>query len=181
MKTLVGFVLMSDLTYICRIDQRLVYAYKIPVPIWPESIYGALYFAETIKLFIEIVDMPDIGGSLSTYLKRLYLSIRVDFIAQGHHIPHPHAFLLGGCDLIAKRSTVTSRSNWVKDIRTLSVNRSIEEEILKDCVTETKEQPLASKTINELCKVRQRPCEPIYLIDYDRIYQTAFYFSKQSR
>ena len=111
MKTLVGFALMSDLTYIRGIDQRIVYASKAPVLIWPESIYGALYFAETIRLFIENVDMPDIEGSLSTYLKRLYLSTRVDFIAPEHHIPHPHAFLLGVCDLIAKRSAVTSSSN----------------------------------------------------------------------
>ena len=92
---------MSDLPYVDGIDQNVMYAPTAPVPIWPESIYGALYLTETPKLFIEIINTPDIRKSLFTYLERLYLGIRVHFIAPGHHAAHPHAFLLGGCDLIA--------------------------------------------------------------------------------
>ena len=42
------------------------------------------------------------------------------------------------------RSAVTSRSNWAKERRTLSVSRPIDEDVLKACVTETKEHPAAS-------------------------------------
>jgi len=99
-KAFVHFSLMFDLTDVDGIDQNVVYAPTAPVSLWPESIYGTLYFAQTPKLFIEIIDMPDIRGSLFTYLERLYLRIRVDLIAPGDHTPHPHAFLLGGRDLI---------------------------------------------------------------------------------
>jgi len=85
---------MSDLPYVDGIDQNVVYPPSAPVSLWPERIYGTLYFAETLKLFIEIIDMPDIKGSLFTYLERLYLRIRVDLIAPGDHTPHPHALLL---------------------------------------------------------------------------------------
>jgi hypothetical protein len=91
---------MFDLTNVDGVDQNIVYPPSAPVSLWPEHIYGALYFAETSELFIEIIDMPDIRGSLCTYLERLYLRIRVNFIAPGDHTPHPHALLLGGRDLI---------------------------------------------------------------------------------
>ena len=94
------FSLMSDLPYVDGIDQNVVYAPTAPVSLWPESIYGALYLTETPKLFIEIIDMPDIRGSLFTYLERLYLGIRVNLIAPGDHAAHPHALLLGGRDFI---------------------------------------------------------------------------------
>ena len=82
-KAFVHFTLVSDLSYIDGIDQNVVYAPTAPVSLWPESIYGALYLTETPKLFIEIIDMPDIRGSLFTYLERLYLGIRVNLIAPG--------------------------------------------------------------------------------------------------
>ena len=47
--------------------------------------------------------------------------------------------------IVAKREDKAySDDEWAKDKSTLSVSRPIEEEVLKDCVTETKEQPLAS-------------------------------------
>ena len=92
---------MFDLADVDGIDQNVMNAPTAPVSLWPKLIYGALYFAQTSKLLIEIIDMPDIRGSLLTYLQRLYLRIRVHFIAPGDHAAHPHAFLLGGCDLIA--------------------------------------------------------------------------------
>ena len=99
-KAFLHFTLMSDLPYVDGIDQNVVYTPTAPVFVRPEPIYGALYFAQTLKLFIEIIDMPDIRGSLFTYLKRLYLRIRVNLIAPGDHTPHPHALLLRGCNLI---------------------------------------------------------------------------------
>jgi hypothetical protein len=39
------------------------------------------------------------------------------------------------------RSAVTSRSNWAKDRRTLSVNRPIDVVVLNCWVTDTKETP----------------------------------------
>ena len=57
------------------------------------------------------------------------------------HMP----FFLEAAILSRMRSAVTSLSNCAKDKSTLSVNRPMDEEVLKDCVTETKEQPLASK------------------------------------
>ena len=101
MKAFIDIPFVSDLSYIDGIDQNVMYAPTAPVSLWPKFIYGTLYFAQTPKLFIEIIDMPDIRRSLFTYLKRLYLGIRVNLIAPGHHTPHPHAFLLGGRDLIA--------------------------------------------------------------------------------
>ena len=46
-KAFVHFTLMSDLPYIDRIDQKVVYPPSAPVSLWPENIYGTLYFAET--------------------------------------------------------------------------------------------------------------------------------------
>ena len=74
-KAFIHFTLMSDLPYIDGIDQNVMYAPTAPVPIWPKLIYGKLYLTETSKLLIEIIDMPDIRGSLFTYLERLYLWI----------------------------------------------------------------------------------------------------------
>jgi hypothetical protein len=70
-KAFIDIPFVSDLSYIDGIDQNVVYPSTAPVPIWPKLIYGALYFAQTSKLLIEIIDMPDIRGSLLTYLKRL--------------------------------------------------------------------------------------------------------------
>ena len=100
-KAFIHLCLMSDLPYVDGIDQNIVYPPSAPVSLRPEHIYGALYFAQTPKLFIEIIDMPDIKGSLFTYLERLYLWIRVNLITPRHHTAHPHAFLLRGCDFIA--------------------------------------------------------------------------------
>ena len=44
------------------------------------------------------------------------------------------------------RSPVTSRSNWAKDSRMLSINRPIEVVVLNCWVTETKDTPWRSKT-----------------------------------
>jgi hypothetical protein len=50
------------------IDQNVMYAPTAPVPIWPKLIYGALYFAQTPKLLIEIIDTSYIRRSLGAYL-----------------------------------------------------------------------------------------------------------------
>ena len=44
------------------------------------------------------------------------------------------------------RSAVTSRSNWAKESRMLSVSRPIEVVVLNDWVTETKVTPARSNT-----------------------------------
>ena len=44
------------------------------------------------------------------------------------------------------RSAVTSRSNWAKDSRTLSVSRPMDVVVLNDWVTETKVTSLRSNT-----------------------------------
>ena len=75
MKAFIDFPFVSDLSYIDGIDQNVVYTPTAPVSLWPKFIYGALYFAQTSKLLIEIIAMPDIRRSLLTYLKRLYLWI----------------------------------------------------------------------------------------------------------
>ena len=59
---------VSDLSYIYGIDQNVMYASKAPVSPWPEPIYSALYFAQTPKLLIKIIDMLNIRRSLFTYL-----------------------------------------------------------------------------------------------------------------
>ena len=50
------------------------------------------------------------------------------------------------------RSPITSRSNWAKESRILSVSRPIEVVVLKDWVTETKVTPLRSNTSTSLAK-----------------------------
>ena len=55
-KALMDFALMSDLTDVDGIDQNIIYAPAAPVPIWLKFIYGALYFAQTSKLLIKIID-----------------------------------------------------------------------------------------------------------------------------
>jgi hypothetical protein len=47
---------------------------------------------------------------------------------------------------------MTSRSNCAKDSRTLRVNRPIEVVVLKCCVTETNDAPLASRISTILAK-----------------------------
>ena len=71
MQSFIDFGLMFDLTYVDGIDQNVMYAPTAPVPIWPERIYGTLYFAQSSKLLIEIKDTSYIRRSLFTYLKRL--------------------------------------------------------------------------------------------------------------
>ena len=46
-KAFIHLSLMSDLSYIDGIDQNVVYPPSAPVSLWPENIYGTLYFAET--------------------------------------------------------------------------------------------------------------------------------------
>ena len=66
---------MFNLTDVDGIDQNILYAPTAPVSLWPKFIDGTLYLTETSKLPIEIIDIPDIRGSLFTYLERLYLRI----------------------------------------------------------------------------------------------------------
>ena len=54
-------------------------------------------------------------------------------------------FALEAAILSRTLSAVTSRSNWAKESKTFNVNLPIEEVVLKDCVTATKETPAASK------------------------------------
>jgi hypothetical protein len=58
MQSFIDIRLMSDLSYVDGIDQNVMYPPTAPVPIWPERIYGTLYFAQTSKLLIEIIDTP---------------------------------------------------------------------------------------------------------------------------
>ena len=67
-KAFIYFTLMSDLPYLDGIDQNVVYTPTAPVPIWPKFIYGTLYFAQTSKLLIKIINTPDIRRLLFTYL-----------------------------------------------------------------------------------------------------------------
>ena len=50
------------------------------------------------------------------------------------------------------RSPVTSRSNWAKDSRTLSVNRPIDVVVLNCWVTATNETPRPSNTSTVFAK-----------------------------
>ena len=50
------------------------------------------------------------------------------------------------------RSPITSRSNWAKESRMLSVSRPIEVVVLNDCVTLTKVTLLRSNTSTSLAK-----------------------------
>jgi hypothetical protein len=47
---------------------------------------------------------------------------------------------------------ISSRSNWAKDSRTLSVSRPVLELVLKDCVTDTNETACASNSSISLAK-----------------------------
>jgi hypothetical protein len=67
-KAFIDIPFVSDLSYIDGIDQNVMYAPTAPVSLWPERIYGTLYFAETPKLFIEIIDTSYIRRSLGAYL-----------------------------------------------------------------------------------------------------------------
>ena len=55
-------------------------------------------------------------------------------------------------NLSRMRSPITSRSNWAKDSRTLSVSRPMEVVVLNDWVTETKVTLLRSNTSTSLAK-----------------------------
>jgi len=66
-KAFIDIPFVSDLSYIDGIDQNVVYAPTAPVSLRPECIYRTLYFVQTSKLLIEIIDMPDIRGSHLTY------------------------------------------------------------------------------------------------------------------
>ncbi|MCY1372172.1 hypothetical protein D9M69_593580 [compost metagenome] len=57
------------------------------------------------------------------------------------------------------RSPVTSRSNWAKDSRTLSISRPIEVVVLNCWVTDTKDTPWRSNTstiLEKSAKLRVR-------------------------
>ena len=67
-KAFIYIPFVSDLSYIYVIDQNVMYASTVPVSLWPEPIYSALYFAQTPKLLIKVIDMLNIRRSLLTYL-----------------------------------------------------------------------------------------------------------------
>ena len=92
---------MFDLTYVDRVDQNIVNPLSAPVPVGPECIDIALHLTETSQLFIKIKDELYLGRPFVTYLQGLHLWIRVNLVTPGDHTAHPHALLLGGCDLIA--------------------------------------------------------------------------------
>ena len=69
------------------------------------------------------------------------------------------------------RSAVTSRSNWAKLSRMLSVSRPIEVVVLNDWVTETKVTPGAVEHLDELREVHQRARQPVDLVDHDDVDQ----------
>ena len=57
------------------------------------------------------------------------------------------------------RSPMTSRSNWAKDSRTLSVRRPMLVVVLNDWVTDTKVTLLRSNTSTSSGKVHQRAAD----------------------
>jgi hypothetical protein len=61
-------------------------------------------------------------------------------------------FLREAANLSRMRSPITSRSNWAKDKRTLSVSRPIEVVVLNDWVTLTKVTFRRSNTSTSLAK-----------------------------
>ena len=63
------------------------------------------------------------------------------------------------------RSEVTSRSNWAKDNKTLSVSLPIEVVVLNCCVTETKDTPWVSNSSTSLAKSAKRARQAIDFID----------------
>ena len=67
------------------------------------------------------------------------------------------------------RSEVTSRSNWAKDSRTLSVSRPIEVVVLK-CLGDRDERHLMGiEQLDQLGEVGQRAGQAIDLVDHDDI------------
>src|SRR6202035_5909185 len=81
------------------------------------------------------------------------------------HIP----FCLEAAILSRIRSPVTSRSNWAKDSRTLSVRRPIDVVVLNCWVTATKETPRASNTSTILAKSASEPGQPVNFVDYHHV------------
>ena len=63
------------------------------------------------------------------------------------------------------RSEVTSRSNWAKDSKTLSVSLPIEVVVLNCWVTETNDTPWASNSSTSLAKSAKRAGQAIDLVD----------------
>ena len=102
-KAFVHFTLMSDLPYVDGIDQNVVYAPTAPVSLWPKFIYGTRYFAETSKLLIKIIDMPDIRRSLLTYLERLYLWICFSPLKLCHYLMVTGGFKVGTETVFGRR------------------------------------------------------------------------------
>lgn len=71
MKTLTVIYFKPNPEHLDEYVERHCHVCTAPVSLWPKCIYGALYFAQTSKLLIEIINTPDIRRSLFTYLKRL--------------------------------------------------------------------------------------------------------------
>ena len=67
------------------------------------------------------------------------------------------------------RSEVTSRSNWAKDSKTLSVSLPIEVVVLNCWVTETNDTPWASNSSTSLAKSAKRARQAVDLVDDDDI------------
>jgi hypothetical protein len=76
-------------------------------------------------------------------------------VAKRHTTAHPHALGFGYGTLSRTHSAMTSRSNWAKDKRTLSVRRPIALVVLNAWVTLTKEVSAASSTLTILAKARR--------------------------
>src|SRR5713226_9217276 len=78
------------------------------------------------------------------------------------------------------RSPVTSRSNCANDSSTLSVRRPIEVVVLNCCVTATNDTPAGVKQLDHLGEVRQRPRQPVNLVDHHHIDQTLADIDQQA-
>ena len=89
-------------------------------------------------------------------------------------------FCLEAAILSRIRSPVTSRSNWAKDSRTLSVRRPIEVVVLNCWVTATKETPRASNTSTILAKSVERAGQAVDLVDHHDIDQALIDISQQT-
>src|SRR6202035_158287 len=78
------------------------------------------------------------------------------------------------------RSPVTSRSNWAKDSRTLSVKRPIEVVVLNCWVTATKETPCASNTSTILAKSASERVNRSTFVDHHHINQALIDVTKHT-
>ena len=77
------------------------------------------------------------------------------------------------------RSPITSRSNWAKLSRMLSVSRPMLVVVLNCWVTETKVTLMLLERLDQLGEVHQRAAEPVDLVDDDDVDQPGLDVAQQ--